>query len=72
MGVEFNIPYKSYLNAMSHKGLSDFVFVTFLTKVVTFFGSRFKAVRGVDLKRYRKELKLKQQELASKLELSVR
>ena len=31
------------------------------------FGSRFKAVRGVDLKRYRKELKLKQQELASKL-----
>ncbi|EGO8444088.1 Cro/Cl family transcriptional regulator [Enterococcus faecalis] len=39
----------------------------FSTKVVTFFGSRFKAVRGVDLKRYRKELKLKQQELASKL-----
>ena len=42
----------------------------FSTKVVTFL-SRFKAVRGVDLKRYRKELKLKQQELAIK-ESSVR
>ena len=39
----------------------------FSTKVVTFLEVGLKAVRGVDLKRYRKELKLKQQELASKL-----